>query len=96
MNINFEGRRSFHISLNLTEAKWLRSQLYDAIDRLFDGKKMAAALMDPDDEDDRKTLQRIYQEPIDFNLALRETLGKYIEVSLMMEANNDGKYTPGM
>ena len=53
-------------------------------------KKMAAALMDPDDEDDQKTLQRIYQEPIDFNLALRETLGKYIEVSLMKEEENNG------
>lgn len=88
MNINFEGGRSFHITLNVTEAKWLKAQLVDAISGLFDERRMAAAIMDPHNEDDQKTLQRIYQEPIDFNLALRETLGKYIELSLMKEENN--------
>ena len=90
MNIHFEGGKSFHITLNETEAKWLKSQLYDSTNRLFDDRKMAAALMDPEDEDDQRTLQRLYQEPIDFNLALRECLGKYLESCWIKEAQDAG------
>lgn len=89
MNINFE--KNFHLTLTPKEAEWLRSQLVDAIDRLFDEKEWATPLYDQADENDRNTIKRLYQDPIDFNLTLRESLMQFriFLDKVKEEENND-------
>lgn len=90
MNIRF---KNFYLTLTLTpkEADWLRSQLVDAIDRLLDEKDWATPLYDMADEDDRNTIKRLYQDPIDFNLTLRESLMQFrTYLDKVKEEENDG------
>lgn len=75
MNINFE--KNFHLTLTPKEALWLNSQLVDAIDRLFDERKMAEGIYDMADPDDIASFRKNYQDPIDFNLTLRESLMQF-------------------
>lgn len=75
MNIHFE--KNFYLTLTPKEAEWLRSQLVDSIDRLLDEKEWATPLYDQADEDERNSLKRLYQDPIDFNLTLRESLMQF-------------------
>ena len=89
MNINFE--KNFHLTLTPGEALWLNSQLVDAIDRLFDERKMAEVIYDMEDPDDAASFRKNYQDPIDFNLSLRESLMKFRQYRLSVEAEEERK-----
>lgn len=89
MNIHFE--KNFHLTLTPKEAEWLRSQLVDAIDRLIDEKDWVTPLYDLADEDERNSLKKLYQDPIDFNLTLRESLMQFrTYLDKVKEAENNG------
>lgn len=89
MNITFLNNK-LHLTLNEEEARMLRCQLIDSIDRLFDEKKMASGLYDENDPVQMLQMQKHYQDPIDFNLMLRETISKFIEYTLYKEEVNNG------